>query len=217
MAESSEKLFSAKQVATRIGTDAKQLRKFFRDGASDFDAVGQGGRYEFPESQLPAIKKAFDAWAATKTRRNRAGSTTKATVPGQRKASPTPQAEEAPGWKRNLKEGLHGNALDGDDLSTRNTLGIRGRVMKHNLTVKQGRFVELPPAKGLTSASPQTIMTNAEVLEYDEAQGVDSIQEPPIGELQDIIDHLEREVGDNPGDFDDPDFDPADYAGFYDE
>lgn len=66
-----EKTFSAKQVATRIGTDARQLRKFFRDSESGYDAVGQGGRYDFPESQLPEIKAKFDAWAATKTRRNR--------------------------------------------------------------------------------------------------------------------------------------------------
>jgi hypothetical protein len=54
--------YSAKQVATRIGTDAKTLRKFFRSPKSTFTAVGQGGRYEFPKSELPAIKEAFDAW-----------------------------------------------------------------------------------------------------------------------------------------------------------
>lgn len=62
-----EKIYSAKQVATRIGTDAKTLRKFFRSPASPYDAVGQGGRYEFPESMLPEVKKAFDKWNAGKS------------------------------------------------------------------------------------------------------------------------------------------------------
>lgn len=93
-----EKTFSAKQVATRIGTDAKQLRKFFRDSDSGFDAVGQGGRYDFPESMLPEIKQKFDAWASTKTRRNRAraalpvgGAINAAapTLPAQRQARPS--------------------------------------------------------------------------------------------------------------------------------
>jgi len=62
-----DSVYSAKQVATRIGTDAKTLRKFFRSSASPFDAVGQGGRYEFPASQLPDIQKAFNAWTNGKT------------------------------------------------------------------------------------------------------------------------------------------------------
>lgn len=62
-----DSVYSAKQVATRIGTDAKTLRKFFRSSASPFDAVGQGGRYEFLASQLPDIQKAFTAWSNGKT------------------------------------------------------------------------------------------------------------------------------------------------------
>lgn len=69
-----DKVFSAKQVATRIGTDAKTLRKFFRSPASPFEAVGQGGRYEFPEKMLPEIKVAFTAWELGK-------GTTKAPAP----------------------------------------------------------------------------------------------------------------------------------------
>lgn len=63
---SEEKTYSAKQVATRIGTDAKTLRKFFRSSASPFEAVGQGGRYEFPAKELPEIKKLFDRWNKAK-------------------------------------------------------------------------------------------------------------------------------------------------------
>jgi hypothetical protein len=60
---------TAKQVATRLGTDAKTLRKFFRTGASQFKAVGQGGRYEFAKADLPAIKAAFEAYTSGKTPR----------------------------------------------------------------------------------------------------------------------------------------------------
>jgi hypothetical protein len=60
---------TAKQVATRLGTDAKTLRKFFRTGASRFKAVGQGGRYEFAKDDLPAIKAAFEAYNSGKTPR----------------------------------------------------------------------------------------------------------------------------------------------------
>lgn len=58
--------FSAKQVATRIGTDAKTLRKFLRSGASPYEAVGQGGRYEFPVADLADIKKTFMKWQGKK-------------------------------------------------------------------------------------------------------------------------------------------------------
>lgn len=54
--------FGAKQVATRIGTDPKTFRKFLRSEASPYEAVGQGGRYEFPKGDIEEIKKAFLSW-----------------------------------------------------------------------------------------------------------------------------------------------------------
>ena len=60
---------TAKQVATRIGTDAKSLRKFFRSSASTVEAVGQGGRYEFDKADLPKIKAEFEAWNSKKPAR----------------------------------------------------------------------------------------------------------------------------------------------------
>lgn len=151
------KTYSAKQVASRIGTDAKQLRKFFRDKDSGYTAVGQGGRYDFPETDIPRIKAAFDTWNSTKTRRNRTPSpqaklaSAAGLIPGQRKDSPTPQ----PRRSKDNKEGLHHNALDEDTLQDR-FKGIAARVEKHGLTMKQGRFVPLPEKpKGLTT------MTNA--------------------------------------------------------
>lgn len=54
--------YTAKQVATRLGTDAKTMRKFFRSKNSTVEPVGQGGRYEFAAKDLPLIKREFDAW-----------------------------------------------------------------------------------------------------------------------------------------------------------
>lgn len=156
------KTFSAKQVASRIGTDAKQLRKFFRDPNSGYDAVGQGGRYDFPEADISKIKSAFDTWNSTKTRRNRAVSpqaklaSAAGLIPGQRKDSPTPTVRRS----KDNKEGLHHNALDEDTLQDR-FAGISARVKKHGLTMKQGRFVEDPHRRGLT------IMSNTEVAAHD--------------------------------------------------
>lgn len=61
MAETDE-TYSAKQVATRIGTDPKTFRKWLRSTASPYEAVGQGQRYDFPKADLPKIAKQFNAW-----------------------------------------------------------------------------------------------------------------------------------------------------------
>jgi hypothetical protein len=159
MAEDGKKTYSAKQVASRIGTDAKQLRKFLRDKDSGYTAVGQGGRYDFPEEDVPVIKKAFDTWNSTRTRRNRQPSpqvklaTTAGLIPGQRKDSPTPR----PRVDKDNKQGLHRNALDGDTLQER-FAGIGARMQRHGLTMKQGRFVpQLPLNKipGLVESLPE--------------------------------------------------------------
>ncbi len=55
---------SAKQVASRIGTDAKTFRKWLRSGYSPYQAVGQGSRYEFPRGELGEIRELFRAWQA---------------------------------------------------------------------------------------------------------------------------------------------------------
>lgn len=72
--------FGAKQVASRIGTDAKTLRKFLRSPSSPYEAVGQGKRYEFSTKDLAAIRKAFNAWQSkNKARMN--GHTTEKVEP----------------------------------------------------------------------------------------------------------------------------------------
>lgn len=55
--------YTAKQIAVRLGTDGKTLRKFFRSKHSTVQPVGQGRRYEFDKEDLPKIKREFDAWA----------------------------------------------------------------------------------------------------------------------------------------------------------
>jgi hypothetical protein len=57
-----QETFSAKQVARRIGTDAKTFRKWLRSTASPYDAVGQGKRYEFPKPELKKIDELFHTW-----------------------------------------------------------------------------------------------------------------------------------------------------------
>lgn len=54
--------YTAKQVASRCGADAKTMRKFFRSSHSTVEPVGQGGRYEFDAKDFPKIKREFDAW-----------------------------------------------------------------------------------------------------------------------------------------------------------
>lgn len=54
---------SAKQVASRIGTDAKTLRKYLRSPKSPFEPVGQGGRYDFDSTDLDEMARLFWKWA----------------------------------------------------------------------------------------------------------------------------------------------------------
>ena len=84
--------YTAKQVATRIGTDAKTLRKFFRSAASTVEPVGQGGRYEFDAEDMPQIKKEFDGWNTTRPTRGRPANADKAAT----KKSRTEVADEMP-------------------------------------------------------------------------------------------------------------------------
>jgi hypothetical protein len=85
---STEKTFSAKQIASRIGTDAKTLRKFFRSTKSSYEAVGQGARYEFPVSQLETIRADFIAWQKGKRYPSAAEKAQKASP---QKVTPTPK------------------------------------------------------------------------------------------------------------------------------
>lgn len=52
---------SAPQLARKIGTDPKTLRRFLRENDS-FRNPGSGKRYEFTESEASSVEKAFKLW-----------------------------------------------------------------------------------------------------------------------------------------------------------
>ena len=60
MAESTT--LSAKQVATKLGTDAKTFRRFLRSSSCSVEPVGQGGRYEFSSKDVEKLKSQFVSW-----------------------------------------------------------------------------------------------------------------------------------------------------------
>lgn len=51
----------AKDVADKIGTDAKTLRVFLR-ASPDYEAPGSGGRYSFIPKDVPTLKSRFNKW-----------------------------------------------------------------------------------------------------------------------------------------------------------
>lgn len=99
--------YTAKQVATRIGTDAKTLRKFFRSAASTVEPVGQGGRYVFDASDLPKIRAEFTKWNTTKPVR----------TPGTKKTA-APKGRQAPAGADLIEE--DDEVLELDDLDEPN-------------------------------------------------------------------------------------------------
>lgn len=141
-----ESTFSAKQIANRIGTEPKTLRKFFRDPKSGYKAVGQGGRYDFPPEELPKIKEAFDAWNKGKTKRNRPTNAERelakktGLIPTPRQ---TPEEDEEPKpRRRRVTNGTPASPLDEDDLLTRCRMTIGQRAAARGVTTdKQGRWV----------------------------------------------------------------------------
>lgn len=161
-----EKTFSAKQVATRIGTEAKILRKFFRDDNSGYKAVGQGGRYEFPESDLPAIKKAFDEWNKGKTRRNRPTNAERALAEKAGTVKKKPQDDEKAAPRPRRKRSIQApNPLDEDDLMTRCRSSIGERAKAHGVTVKQGQWA--PIKKMLTLDEAKKIVPGLSPEDFD--------------------------------------------------
>lgn len=66
MTEHDETTFTAKQLARKLNTDPKTLRKFLRSKESPIEAVGQGGRYEFDAEAAKLIAAGFKDWGGVK-------------------------------------------------------------------------------------------------------------------------------------------------------
>lgn len=58
-ANDDEGMLTAKQAATKLGTDARTLRKFLRKKSG---TIGQGQRWAINEDDMPSLKAEFDAW-----------------------------------------------------------------------------------------------------------------------------------------------------------
>lgn len=54
-------ILSTKDVADKVGTDAKTLRVFLR-ASKEYEAVGSGARYSFTSKDVPALKSRFAKW-----------------------------------------------------------------------------------------------------------------------------------------------------------
>ena len=62
VAKAAAQPMTTREVADKIGTDPKTLRRFLRTPQSTFPAAGQGGRYSFVQKDMGLLKKKFTAW-----------------------------------------------------------------------------------------------------------------------------------------------------------
>jgi DNA-binding transcriptional MerR regulator len=52
---------NTKQMADKIGTDTRTLRRFIRQDPT-YKNAGSGGRYEFTDKDIPTLKDRFTKW-----------------------------------------------------------------------------------------------------------------------------------------------------------
>ncbi len=57
------KTLTAKEVAQKLDTTPRTLRKFLRSD-DKVNSPGKGGRYALPATQVNSLKRRFDAWSA---------------------------------------------------------------------------------------------------------------------------------------------------------
>lgn len=68
-------MLSAKEVAIKLDTTPRTLRKFLRSDEKT-TSPGKGGRYTLPASQVKSLQSRFNAWSA-----QRAQNTTNGDIP----------------------------------------------------------------------------------------------------------------------------------------
>lgn len=116
--------YTAKQVATRCGTDAKTLRKFLRSPNSTAEAVGQGGRYEFDADDLPLIQKEFAIWRKKAEARKSSPAVVTTPIPKKPAPKPAPPTPAPPVddpdavWDEDEQEWFAAPGIDDDDEPT---------------------------------------------------------------------------------------------------
>jgi hypothetical protein len=165
--------YSAKQVATRIGTDAKTLRKFLRSPASPYDAVGQGKRYEFPQADLAEIKAAFNRWQS------------------KAKAKPAPKPTPKPLTEVHTTKELPHAVLMGD----------KGKCLKCGGPADSPLHIKIvkPDPDSARRTREAAMIRDAAVPDYDNPeddwQEFDPNREPTEGELADL-EHLLEDLED---------------------
>lgn len=65
---------TVKEVAEKLGTEARTLRKFLRQEVTDAggkigeDTPGKGGRYQLEARSFASLQKRFKAWSEAHTR-----------------------------------------------------------------------------------------------------------------------------------------------------
>lgn len=59
-------ILNAKDIAARLDTDTRTLRKFLRSPASGIDPVGKGGRYNIEAKAMRSLTTRFAAWDANR-------------------------------------------------------------------------------------------------------------------------------------------------------
>jgi hypothetical protein len=62
-------VLSAKEVAVKLDTDARTLRKFLRSDAKEngTETPGKGGRYQIEAKKVASLRKRFQVWDAART------------------------------------------------------------------------------------------------------------------------------------------------------
>lgn len=58
---------STAEMAERLDTDPRTLRRFLRSDSSPVERVGKGNRYHVPASTFRTLKKAFTKWNESHT------------------------------------------------------------------------------------------------------------------------------------------------------